>query len=1051
MDQGVEIVKNLKNYSLFLIENHFEELISEAKRIAERSDLFSNYYHSQNDNQIMDHYELEWKIFLYDIINNIEINLSEENLNKFSFHDQEYNPQLSELFLLLSVRKQALIHFLSRYTEDVKEYQRLIFELEEFFNRSQNTLIRTIEINLKKSTLSETPINSKEMGLNNFSIFENLPAMIWKSGSDAKINYLNNAWINFRGRSWEEESGDGWTEGIHPDDRSATLSSYISAFNDRKPFQIEYRLLRNDGDYRWVVHIGTPYKDDHGNFGGYLGVCYDVTERKISEQLSNEKTQILENILFNIPLVMIQLNEHGLIQEMIGKGLKKLNIKDNQYNGVSIFELYPESKFNIERALHGKSSSFILEIENEGTTSFFQTNFFFNNVQGRGAIGLMFDMTDQKLIERELQEKNQLLDGIMFNIPGILTRINEHGEIFESLGAGLGKLGKIPNEFNGLNVFDAYPENSEFIHKALHGEKVNFYSKIKINDKEFYYNTYLFHDSIKGKGAVAYSLDITEQKMAEETARELNESLMHAVEGIAMVDKDGKYISINKAKSEILGYCSEELIGMNWKHTIHHDDWWIADQAYDKMKYEGKSSFEARGVRKDGSTFYKDVTLISNVDKDGAFKGHHSFIKDISRRKESEEKLKRNEALLTESQRVANVGSWEWDVVKNEIVWSSQMYAIYELEGERKFTFESFLENVFYEDIDAVKNEFMQCLNSGNSFSVEHRVLTNSGKEKILLCKGKVAKFEEGKSLRILGSELDITELKAAENTLQKTYQDLKSIQEDLKQVNSELEDRVQQRTEELYNINKELKISNDQLIKINSDLDNFIYTASHDLKTPISNIEGLIYALRDEIIYNENGTEKSILDMMEVSINRFKSTILDLTEITKIQKNIFDELEEVSLKELLKEVSLDMDEEINFTNTIINTNFEISFIQFSRKNLRSVLYNLINNAIKYRDPNRTPEIFISTFFSEARELVLTVSDNGLGIEEGQIGKIFTMFKRLHDHVSGSGIGLYIVKRIIENIGGRIEVTSTLGTGTEFKIYIPMQTNNKEFSFSLNE
>jgi signal transduction histidine kinase len=477
---------------------------------------------------------------------------------------------------------------------------------------------------------------------------------------------------------------------------------------------------------------------------------------------------------------------------------------------------------------------------------------------------------------------------------------------------------------------------------------------------------------------------------------------------------------------------------MNWKHTIHHDDWTIAEQAYEKMKWDGKSYFEARGVRKDGLIFYKEVTMISNVDKDGAFKGHHSFIKDISLRKESEEKLRRNEALLNESQRVANIGSWEWDILRNEITWSSQMYAIYETAQDLKFSLESFLGLIAQDDVDKVRNEFLKCLDTGESFSIEHRVVTQDGKEKILLCKGKAVRYEEGKALRMLGSELDITEIKSAEKALQKTYKDLQSIQEDLKQVNSDLEDRVHERTEELSIINNELKKSNEQLLKINTDLDNFIYTASHDLKAPISNIEGLITVLRSEILLSDGPSDISILDMIDISINRFKTTILDLTEITKIQKNIFDEAEDINFADLLQEVKMDMEEDIIGTDAKLTTDFQAPLIKFSRKNLRSILYNLINNAIKYRDANRCPEIVVSTSITQQGEILLQVKDNGLGIAEGQIGKMFTMFKRLHDHVDGSGVGLYIVKRIIDNMGGRIEVTSALGVGTEFKIFIPV-------------
>src|SRR5690606_2835069 len=98
---------------------------------------------------------------------------------------------------------------------------------------------------------------------------------------------------------------------------------------------------------------------------------------------------------------------------------------------------------------------------------------------------------------------------------------------------------------------------------------------------------------------------------------------------------------------------------------------------------------------------------------------------------------------------------------------------------------------------------------------------------------------------------------------------------------------------------------------------------------------------------------------------------------------------------------------------------------------------NLISNAVKYRHQSRSAEVFVSTLFTN-EYYVLTVKDNGMGIGESNINKLFTMFKRFHDHVEGSGVGLYIVKRIIDNAGGKIEVESQVDVGTTFRVYLPI-------------
>jgi signal transduction histidine kinase len=219
----------------------------------------------------------------------------------------------------------------------------------------------------------------------------------------------------------------------------------------------------------------------------------------------------------------------------------------------------------------------------------------------------------------------------------------------------------------------------------------------------------------------------------------------------------------------------------------------------------------------------------------------------------------------------------------------------------------------------------------------------------------------------------------------------------------------------------------------INNDLDNFVYTASHDLKAPISNIEGLVLALKSEKSSNASESEKILMDHMDKTISRFKKTINELTQISKIQKDIEEKEEEIFCQEIIQDVINDFEFNIRETGAIINLNIQVPVLYFSKKNFRSILSNLISNSLKYKDHSR--QLFINILiYSEANYTILKISDNGLGFNANQ-NKVFGMFKRFHDHVEGSGIGLYIVKKIIDNYGGKIEVDSEEGVGSTFKIY----------------
>lgn len=119
-----------------------------------------------------------------------------------------------------------------------------------------------------------------ELNLNEYkTIVETAPNLIWRSGLDAKCYYFNRTWLEFTGRSFEQEYGNGWTEGVHPDDYDRCLEIYITSFEKRVAFEMEYRLRRHDGEWRWINDIGVPAFDDQGVFSGYIGSCLDVTEK----------------------------------------------------------------------------------------------------------------------------------------------------------------------------------------------------------------------------------------------------------------------------------------------------------------------------------------------------------------------------------------------------------------------------------------------------------------------------------------------------------------------------------------------------------------------------------------------------------------------------------------------------------------------------------------------------------------------------------------------------------------------------------------------------
>jgi signal transduction histidine kinase/PAS domain-containing protein len=241
---------------------------------------------------------------------------------------------------------------------------------------------------------------------------------------------------------------------------------------------------------------------------------------------------------------------------------------------------------------------------------------------------------------------------------------------------------------------------------------------------------------------------------------------------------------------------------------------------------------------------------------------------------------------------------------------------------------------------------------------------------------------------------------------------------------------------EELTATNEELHTSNSQLVRTNADLDNFVYTASHDLKSPISNIEGLL-ALLPELLPETVLTDEQVapvLERMQESIGRFRRTITHLTDVSRLQAEFAQPAETVSLAAIIEDVRQDLHFQFLATGAVLDV--AVNGAQprvFSPKNLRSLMYNLLSNALKYCHPARTPRVRISCQ-PAGDSLMLTVQDNGLGLKQQ---RLFQLFQRLHTHVEGSGVGLYAVKKIVENAGGTITVASQPDVGTTFTLSFP--------------
>ena len=221
---------------------------------------------------------------------------------------------------------------------------------------------------------------------------------------------------------------------------------------------------------------------------------------------------------------------------------------------------------------------------------------------------------------------------------------------------------------------------------------------------------------------------------------------------------------------------------------------------------------------------------------------------------------------------------------------------------------------------------------------------------------------------------------------------------------------------------------------KLISDHEILLDTISHDIKNPLSNLILAVDLFKTISLTNVDEL-KSVLSTIERAILKMQKIITELTDTRRQEHKYKDDEELLNFEHILEDVRLTLSEDIIQSDAQISSEINISEFTFSRRKLRSIIYNLVGNAIKYKSPGRKPEIFIRTS-KENGFIVISVKDNGIGIQESKLKDVFSKYYRVDNSIEGSGVGLFLINEIVKSTGGKILLKSQVGGGSEFKVYL---------------
>ncbi len=500
------------------------------------------------------------------------------------------------------------------------------------------------------------------------------PVLIWMSGVDMLCNYFNKKWLEFTGRTVEQEFGNGWAEGVHADDMDRCLKIYQSNFDKRSEFEMEYRLRRADGEYRWILDKGVPRFTAEGEFVGYIGTCLDITERK----LSVERLAQLATIVETSDDAILSKTTDGTITSWNAAATRIYGYTMEEMLGQSISRLipaeYPDQLKMIltTLGLGGQVEHLETErIKKDGsriTVSITASPIKDEDGKVVGASTIARDITQKKRSERELQESKAQLETIVENInegiavsdlKGNLLHFNRAAlqmhdfTTLEESRVHLQRFGKIfeLREMDGTLIpLEEWPLARVLRGEKLHDEEIRIQRIGSDNYRIFNYGGTLVHeDHGKPLLAVVTINDITERKRSEEALKN-NEHrfrtlIEHGSDSIALIDQNNKILYLSPSVKNVEGYEPEELLGRSGIEHTHPDDLPLVKNAVEElMKNPGKPISRIwRRRHKDGHWMWLEG-ISTNLLDDPAVRAIVTNYRDITKRKKAEEEIFESEA-----------------------------------------------------------------------------------------------------------------------------------------------------------------------------------------------------------------------------------------------------------------------------------------------------------------------------------------------------------------------------------------------------------------------
>ncbi|BDZ71602.1 PAS domain S-box protein [Methanobacterium petrolearium] len=821
--------------------------------------------------------------------------------------------------------------------------------------------------------------------------------------------------------STAEPSFDTWLELLHPDDRETAIEKMNHAIEKYEFLENEYRVIKHDGNQIWISALGSTLYDEKGNAEKMTGICLDITHRKEVEDRLKTKAQLLN--LTHDAIFTRDLNDRITFWNLAAE--KTYGWTQEEALGEKIHDLFhtqfttPLNEIKAEVLKHGHWDGELTHTKRDGSKIIVSSRWSIQNDENGKHIGFMEvnnDITQRKKAENKISAAKERYCSIVQHLNDGFIIHDFKGKIFDCNENAARMFGSTKEEMktSHLNEFSTAttPNFSERVDQLIKTGNFEFDGKYKReNGNVLYYNVKASIVSFEDDGRIqSFIRDTTKHTLAEKALKESEEMAQKRLAeieaiydsapiGLCVFDSDLCYVRINNRLAEINGIPIDEHIGKTVGEVVPD----LEDQAIAVAQEIFETGNTVLGREFNGITPAKPGVIRTWIEQwypiknsNGQILGINVAVLEITDIKKAEKALRESEEKLRLAIAGADAGMWFWDLKNNELECTDRCNAIFGIEKDPKISYDLFLNAIHPNDRKIVNNAFEKSLDNINELKLEIRVLWPDESLHWAYLIGRVYPDNKGNPKEMMGIVIDITDRKTVESELRETLKQLK---------------------------------------RSNAELEQFAYVASHDLQEPLRMVISFLQLLQRRYDNQLDSDANEFIHFAVDGATRMQELINDLLTYSRLGRDTV-KIEDVDTEDIIKQILIDSKVLIEETHTLI-TYQDLPMIRADYTQMVQVFQNLIGNAIKYQD-NQQPKIHISAKRS-GKDWIFKVNDNGIGIDPKHGDRVFRIFQRLHgrDEYEGTGIGLAIVKRIIEQHGGMIWYESAQGQGSKFYFTIP--------------